>query len=142
MALQNFDPIPNQTTHADARDLLNNNFADAESRLQNLESYVLPSQSEVFSSSGSLTIDGSLRSVLAVILTEDVALTIQNSQIGDSGMILVRQDATGGHSITSSHKVLSGFLNNITTITAETGVASINWYYDGIDYLMYISTAS
>ena len=104
MALQNFDPIPNQTTNSDARDLFNSNFADTESRLQNLESFVLPSQSEVFSSSGTLNIDGSLRSVLAVILTEDVSLTIQNAEIGDSGMILFRQDATGSHSVTSSSK--------------------------------------
>lgn len=142
MALQPFNPIANQTTHADAKDLFNNNFAETESRLQNLESYVLPSQSEIFSSSGTLTVDGSLRSVLAVILTEDVTLSIQNAQTGDSGMILVRQDATGSHSLTSSGKVLSGLLSAISSITPETGIASINWYYDGIDYLLYVSSAS
>lgn len=64
----------------------------------------------------------------------------QQQFAGDAGVIVFKQDATGGWNVTSSHVELSGFLSNLSNITInQAGVGTVSWYYDGTDYLLYTS---
>jgi hypothetical protein len=143
MAQQQFNPTPDVTTHSDARTIFNANFQDAEDRLAAIESTNISlqfSQQTITSSAGSLVLDVSSGYNAKTTLTEDASLTITGASAGDSGLIIFRQDATGSWNVTSSSPVLSGILSNISIVTPnEVGVCSVSWYYDGTDYLLYVS---
>ena len=136
MAQQQFNPTPDVTTHADAATLLNSNFTDAENRLGSLEASLSVvnslqlqyTQQAITSSSGSLVLDVTNGYNGEVTLTEDTSLAITGATAGDSGVIIVKQDATGGWNMTSTYTSLSGILANVAELTVnEVGVCSISW---------------
>jgi hypothetical protein len=95
----------------------------------------------VSSSSSVLTLDASLGNNANTILTEDVTgFSITNTVSGDSGLIIVEQNASGSWTFTSAYDVLAGDLADIASITASgIGAASIGWYNDGTDNYLYVS---
>lgn len=145
MAQQQFNPVPDVTTHSDARTLINSNFTDAENRLSALEGsdYSLQFvQQSLTSSAGILTLDVSNGHNGVVTLTEDVDLVLSGSpQAGSDGIIIVKQDATGEWAMTSTgNTVLGGGFINVENVTANgVGACSVSWYYDGSDFYLYIS---
>lgn len=141
MAQIPFTPTANVTTHSDATTHFNTNFQDAEDRLSSLES--VTTQQTISSSSGTTTLNVSSGKNASLLMSEDTNLVISNASAGDSGVIVVRQDSTGSWQMTTSHTVLTGTLSNISSITANSlGVCSITWYYDGSEYLIYISQST
>lgn len=141
MALQSFNPIANQTTHADATQLLNSNFSEAESRLLGLETR--NTQNVVSPVNGVATIDASNVLASKVTITENTDFVITGASAGDSGIIVIQQASPAGYSVTvSNHTVLGGLPSTFSTMTADTGKGTISWYYDGEDYLLYFSEAS
>ena len=58
---------------------------------------------------------------------------------GDSGLLIVSQDATASWTVSSTAVVLSGDLADIASITSSTGLGSIGWFFDGSVYTLYIS---
>lgn len=95
----------------------------------------------VSSSSSTLTLDASLGNNANTTLTEDVTgFYITNTVSGDSGLIIVEQNASGSWTFTSTYDVLAGDLADIASITASgIGAASIGWYNDGTDNYLYVS---
>ena len=97
MAQQQFNPVPDVTTHSDATTLLNSNFTDAENRLGSLEASLSVvnslqlqyTQQAITSSSGSLVLDVANGYNGEVTLTEDTSLAITGATAGDSGVIIV-----------------------------------------------------
>jgi len=148
MAQQQFNPVPDVTTHSDARTLLNSNFTDSENRLTSLEASLSVvnslqlqfTQQTITSSSGSLVLDVANGYNGEVTLTEDTALAITGASSGDSGVIVVKQDATGGWNMTSTYTSLSGILANVAELTVnEVGVCSVSWYFNGSEYFLFVS---
>lgn len=144
MATSPFNPQPGITTHENFRVVYNQNLLDLETRLASLESVNLAqqyTQQSISSNSGVSILDVSNGYSAIMTLTEDSLLTITGATAGDGGIILVRQDATGGWSLTSpNYTELAGFLSDVQTITInEVGVCSVTWYYDGSDYFLFIS---
>jgi len=151
MAQQQFNPTTDVTTHADAATLLNSNFTDAENRLGSLEASLSVvnslqlqyTQQAITSSSGSLVLDVTNGYNGEVTLTEDTSLAITGATAGDSGVIIVKQDATGGWNMTSTYTSLSGILANVAELTVnEVGVCSISWYFNGSEYFLFVSDVS
>ena len=142
MALQNFNPIPNQTTHADATNLLNNNFTEAENRINSLET--INAQTLVTSVSNIATFDASSNKAFSITMTEDTDLVITGANTGDSGIIVVRQSSPANYTVSANstnHAVLGGSFSSFQFITPDTGVATVSWYYDGSEYFLYVSDA-
>jgi hypothetical protein len=148
MAQQQFNPVPDVTTHADARSILNSNFTDSENRLASLEASLSVvnslqlqyTQQTLTSSSGSVILDVANGYNGEIILTEDTNLTITGATAGSGGVIIVKQDLTGGWNMTSTYVRLSGILANIIDLTVnEIGVCSVSWYFNGSDYFLFVS---
>ena len=148
MAQQQFNPVPDVTTHSDATTLLNSNFTDAENRLASLEASLSAlnslqlqfTQQTITSLSGNLVLDVASGHNAATTLTEDSVLTITGATSGDSGVIIIRQDVTGGWNLNSIYLSLSGLLTSVASLTAnEVGVGAVSWYFDGSDYFLFIS---
>lgn len=143
MAQLPFNPTPDVTTHSDARTLFNANFQDAEDRLSSIESTNIAVQFEqqtISSVGGALNLDVSSGYNAKTTLTEDTVLTISGATAGDAGVIIFRQDATGGWNVTTSHVQLSGDLSVIASVSInEVGIGSVNWYFDGTDYILQTS---
>jgi len=148
MAQQQFNPVPDVTTHSDATTLLNSNFTDAENRLASLEASLSAlnslqlqfTQQTITSLSGNLVLDVASGYNAATTLTEDSVLTITGATSGDSGVIIIRQDVTGGWNLNSIYLSLSGLLTSVASLTAnEVGVGAVSWYFDGSDYFLFIS---
>lgn len=142
MAQTNFTPNQN-STHAEATIVINNNADDAESRFSSLESLSLPAQyghQTPASSGGSLVFDVDNGYNGSITLTEDTTLSFTGASAGGSGLLLIKQDATGGWSLSSSYKIFTGQLGDIATLTAGgLAVISISWYFDGSEYFLWIS---
>lgn len=73
-----------------------------------------------------------------VTLTEDVfgirILGLNQTDVGASGLLEVKQDATGGHVFSPQHPltfILSGDPSDIADITPTSGVGTIGWYKYG-----------
>ena len=137
MSLQPFNPVPNQTTHSDATSLINSNFVETEQRLASIEAR--QSQNTVTSVNGVATFDSSSILASKITITENTEIVISNATAGDSGIIIIREASPGGFGITSNHVVLGGSLSLFDFITPVTGVGTISWYYDGSEYLLYVS---
>jgi len=146
MAQQQFNPVPDVTTHSDAATLLNSNFTDAENRLSALETNNVSArftQQSLTSSAGTLTLDVSSGFNASVTLTEDVILNITGASAGDSGNILIKQDATGGWAFNGAYRVVSGIIGYISAITInEVGICFVTWYFDGAEYSLFVSDVS
>ena len=148
MAQQQFNPTADVTTHSDARSLFNSNFSDSENRLSSLEASASQldglilqyTQQNLSSSGGVLSIDVSQGYNCKTTLTENTTLSLLGATAGDAGVVIIRQDATGGWGFTSSHTVLSGLLENIQNVSINgVGICSVSWYYDGAEYVIYVS---
>jgi hypothetical protein len=148
MALQQFNPTPDVTTHSDARTLFNANFQDAEDRLASLEGSVSELNSNVketitgvSSSNGILEIDTLLAENFTVTLTEDVTgFVLNGSEAGDVGSLIIRQDDTAGWGVDSTYPQVGGWFPSITGISPSgEGAAIMSWFYDGQDYLTALS---
>lgn len=148
MAQQQFNPVPDVTTHSDARTLFNSNFTDSENRLTSLEASLSAlnsiqlqfTQQTITSLSGNLVLDVASGYNATTTLTEDSVLTITGATSGDSGVIIIRQDVTGGWNLNSIYLSLSGLLTSVASLTAnEVGVGAVSWYFDGSDYFLFIS---
>lgn len=98
----------------------------------------------ISSASSILTLDASLGANANTTLTEDVTgFSITNTTSGDSGLIIVEQDATGSWTFTSTYDVLAGDLADIASITPSgSGAASIGWYNDGTDNYLFVSSTT
>ena len=138
-----FIPVPNESTHSDVRVHFNNNFSDAESRVSVLESLGLAfqyAQQEPSSAAGSLVFDVSNGYNGKITLTETTSLSFTGASAGDSGVLMIRQDAAGGWGINTTYKIFSGQIGDVNTVTANGGaVISISWYFDGTEYLLWVS---
>lgn len=135
-----FNPTPNVTTHADATTAFNLNFADSETRLSDLENIYL--QQTISSSGGTTTLDITSGYNATLVMTENTDLVISGATAGDAGIITVRQDSTGSFSMTSSNKVLSGSLATVSNVISLTGICTVSWYYDGTEYVLFVSEAA
>ena len=103
---------------------MNLNFADSETRLGSLE---LESTQQTISSSGG-------------ILTLDIA-SGHNTNSGDSGLVIIKQDNTAGWTFSVTQDVLVGDLADVVSITPSgSGAATIGWYDDGTDEYLYVSS--
>jgi hypothetical protein len=147
MATSPFVPEPGITTHSAFTERYNQNLLDLETRISNLEGINLNqqySQQSLSSSAGVIVLDVFNGYNAIATLTEDSLLTITNASAGDGGIILVKQDATGGWELTSpGYNVLVGFLEETPTVSInEEGVISVTWYYDGSDYYLFVSDAT
>lgn len=97
---------------------------------------------------GVIAYDVSSGSNAALLLDADAtALTLTNAATGDSGLIEITQDATGGHvvNLTAGELVLAGDLADLAAITPTTGVATLGWYkHDNgaNDVYLYVSSAT
>ena len=96
------------------------------------------------SSLNSVTLDVSNGMNGRITLTEDVnSLTISNLSDGDTGMIFIKQDSTGGYVFnvsTSSQRVYSGDLANIPNVTPNSvGSATVGYAYDSGEVYLYVS---
>jgi hypothetical protein len=127
------------TTHGDVLSGMNSNFADSETRFTDLETDQIPQS--ISSSSSVLTLNASLGVNANTTLIEDVTgFSITNTTSGDSGLIIVEQDATGSWTFASTYDVLAGDLADIASITASgSGAGSIGWYNDGTDNFLFVS---
>jgi len=67
-------------------------------------------------------------------LTGNAALTISNAKAGDSGSLIVIQDATGGRSITVTGVVAGGGGGSISLTTTANAIDVLSWLYDGTTY--------
>lgn len=75
-----------------------------------------------------------------ITLTGDVTnFTITDSQLGDNGVIEIKQDATGGWVFASAYTVLTGELASITNITPTTGLLTMSWYHSNDGIVLYLS---
>jgi hypothetical protein len=139
MAQTNFSPTPNVSTHADATAVINDNANDAESRLVSIEAKF--TQQTITSSSGILGLNTDDGNHAIVTLTENISdFAISNASAGDNGLIVVRQDGTGGWTFATSHEVAGGFISDISTVTINSvGYITISWYFDGSNYYLFIS---
>lgn len=128
------------STHEDVLDGMNLNFADSETRLGSLE--LESTQQAISSSGGILTLDVASGYSAATTLTEDVSsLVFSNTNSGDSGLIVVKQDNTADWTFSATQDVLVGDLADIATITPSgSGAATIGWYDDGTDEYLYVSS--
>ena len=135
-----FAPTPNVTTHSDARAVFNANFSDSETRLSALEN--IYTQQTLSSSGNTTTLDISSGYNATIVMTENTNLVISGASAGDAGIITVRQDSTGSWSMTTSYKILSGSIANIVNIVPTTGICSLSWYYDGTEYILYVSESA
>ena len=135
-----FAPTPNVTTHSDARAVFNANFSDSETRLSALEN--IYKQQTLSSSGNTTTLDISSGYNATIVMTENTNLVISGASAGDAGIITVRQDSTGSWSMTTSYKILSGSIANIVNIVPTTGICSLSWYYDGTEYILYVSESA
>ena len=138
MAQNTFTPAGSET-HLDARTVWNNNATDAEARFSILENTVPQTLS---STAGALVLDAASGYNGSLSLNEDVSsFSITNTASGDSGLILVKQDATAAWTFTSTYDVLAGDLADIASITPSgSGAASVGWYNDGSDNYLYVSS--
>jgi hypothetical protein len=138
MAQNTFTPTGSET-HLNAKQVWNGNADDAEARLSILENTAPQTLS---STAGSLTLDVSSGYNGSLSLNEDVSsFSITNTASGDSGLILVKQDATAGWTFTSTYDVLAGDLADIASITPSgSGAASVGWYNDGSDNYLFVSS--
>ena len=148
MAQQQFNPVPDVTTHSDARTLLNSNFTDSENRLTSLEASLSLvnslelqyTQQDLTSVSGAVLLDVSNGFNGKITLTEDTDFSITGASAGDAGLIIIRQDLTGGWNLTSNYRLLSGNLVLFSTLTLDgVGASSLSWYFDGSEYFLYAS---
>lgn len=141
-----FNPTPNVSTHSDARTHFNNNFADAESRVSGIEALNLVNkfvQQDLTSVSGAVLLDVSNGFNGKITLTEDTDFSITGASAGDAGIIIVKQDLTGGWEFTSNYRLLSGSLLIISAILLdEVGASSVSWYFDGSEYFLYASEST
>jgi hypothetical protein len=138
MAQEIFNPVSGVSTHEDALTIWNGNATDAQGRFVSLEAE--KNQNTVSSASGILTIDVSSEKNAKTELTEDItALSFTGAVAGDSGLLIVSQDATASWTVSSTAVVLSGDLADIASITSSTGLGSIGWFFDGSVYTLYIS---
>lgn len=130
------------TLHGHVLTGMNANFADAETRMSDLE--IGSVQQSISSSSSVLSLDVSLGHNATTTLTEDVTgFSITNTSTGDSGFILVEQDNTGSWTFASSYEVLAGDLADIATITPSgSGAGAIGWYNDGTDNYLFVSSVT
>ncbi len=135
-----FAPTPNVTTHSDARAAFNANFSDSETRLSALEN--IYTQQTLSSSGNTTTLDISSGYNATMVMTENTNLVISGASAGDAGIITIRQDSTGSWSMTTSNKVLSGSIATIVNIVPTTGICSLSWYYDGTEYILYVSESA
>ena len=157
MAQQQFNPTPDVTTHSDARTLFNVNFQDAEDRLAslegiNIENRIFSAEQDILnlsasgdyklkiigisSSAGVLNLDASEAYAHAITLDEDVVnFSIQNSDSGEGGSLIVRQDDAGGWAIDFGEaQIIDGFSDSITGIAPSgSGACFVTWFDDGID---------
>ena len=96
------------------------------------------------SSLSSVTLDVSNGMNGRITLTEDVnSLTISNLSDGDTGMIFIKQNSTGGYVFnvsTPSQRVYSGDLASIPNITSNSvGSATVGYAYDSGEVYLYVS---
>ena len=138
MAQNTFTPTGSET-HLNARQIWNGNATDAEARFAALED---SSPQTLSSAAGALVLDATSGYNGSLSLNEDVSsFSITNTASGDSGLILVKQDATAAWTFTSTYDVLAGDLADIASITPSgSGAASVGWYNDGSDNYLYVSS--
>lgn len=72
----------------------------------------------------------------SVTLTGDTTLAISNMQAGQFGLLIVKQDATGGRSILlpGGSKVVNGGGGAIALSSAPNAVDILSVFYDGTNY--------
>ena len=144
MAQNTFTPTGSET-HLNARQIWNGNATDAEARFAALEGFAALEDSSpqtLSSAAGALVLDATSGYNGSLSLNEDVSsFSITNTASGDSGLILVKQDATAAWTFTSTYDVLAGDLADIASITPSgSGAASVGWYNDGSDNYLYVSS--
>jgi len=94
---------------------------------------------------GVINVDYSVGPNAKIELTGDAFyLSVNNSAVGDSGMLEITQDAVGGHVYdpAAGEVVLSGDPATIASITPTTGIGTVGWYKFGpnpADVYLYIS---
>ena len=94
---------------------------------------------------GVINVDYSVSPNAKVELTGDAFyLSVNNSAVGDSGMLEITQDSVGGHVYdpAAGEVVLAGDPADIASITPTTGVGTVGWYKFGPntpDVYLYIS---
>ena len=128
------------STHEDVLGGMNLNFADSETRLGSLE--LESTQQTISSSGGILTLDIASGHSAGTTLTEDVSgFVFNNTNSGDSGLVIVKQDNTAGWTFSVTQDVLVGDLADVVSITPSgSGAATIGWYDDGTDEYLYVSS--
>ena len=128
------------STHEDVLGGMNLNFADSETRLGTLE--LESTQQTISSSGGILTLDIASGNSAGTTLTEDVSgFVFNNTNSGDSGLVIIKQDNTAGWTFSVTQDVLVGDLADVVSITPSgSGAATIGWYDDGTDEYLYVSS--
>ena len=88
--------------------------------------------------SGTLTPDPNNGSVQKITLNNNLTLNaLSNVANGDSITLIVKQDGTGGRTLSSTMKFAGG---TKTLSTAANAIDVITIFYDGTDYLASLST--
>lgn len=127
------------TTHEDILSGINANFGFSEGRLSGLESDTLQHSGNW--GGGVLEVNCDYGHNIKLTLTQDLSLLeFVNQKTGDSGLILIEQDNTGGRTFSTSQTVLAGDLADIASITPSgSGHGAIGWYYDGSEEFLFVS---
>ena len=100
-------------------------------------------QNVLFSTSGSLTLNAAIATCAAVELVEDITtFSITNAFAGQSGLLVVGQDVTGLWTFASTYKIGGGDLANVAAVTGLTGSCEIGWYYDGVNYTLFVGASN
>lgn len=99
-----------------------------------------PKAYQTLTSASSITMNTNNGINAVVTLTSNTTLTLSNLTNGDEGNIIVKQDATGGRTITISPtpKVINGANGIIVTTAAANSIDVISYTYDGTNlYITY-----
>jgi len=101
--------------------------------LSNKPGYLAPRTQNVTGVSGTYTVDWSLRDVVEITLSGNTTLTFTGAQSGQTCILRIKQDATGGRTVTWPSDVRFGTdLPSVTLSTAADKTDYIGFVYNNV----------